>query len=410
MNRFHFRKLTVVSTLALAACSAESSGPGQPGEPAPTEVSESTQKLEAAQRSLDVGKVTPGSEALLKELAKSGTADERDEAAMALSRTYELQGKTEAAIVTLEELLSSHQKDPLWAREEEVGERLAKLVTGKPAPERPDVYERATVSAFARALMDSFHPDAKGNYDLEIVQVGGNDTPSNQLGTFNVGDAIHDRALADCPLCEKRPRVHTHQSRVGSWVSIPKYGEAFDTSLAVFYYDKIANPIPARYERYLPMPVREIEERIASGQGLIAVKQREAAPPVLLIAAPRVGQISEVEKALSELSKLPEDPISVKLQSGLRPKEIQSVIRAGRKEFKACYDALRTRDATAAGKVTLEFAIDAEGHVQSPVAKADGPTLAEERFLSCFADAMRPLGFPATGASTTVTYPFVLSN
>lgn len=407
----NIRLITALSTLALAACTAQTDGGGQRSESKgePVQVSEQAQAVETAQRSLDVGKVAPGSEASLQAIIKSGTADERDEAALALSRTYQLQGKTEAAITTLEDLLASHRENDRWEREEEVGNKLAELVTGRAAPVRPEAQERDRISAFARALMPSFHPDAKGAYELDVMLVGGSGTASNRLGTFNVGDAIHDRALEQCPLCEKRPKVHTHQSRIGTWLSVPKYRERFDTALTVFFYDKTANRIPARYEQYLPMSVKEIDERLASGQGLIAVKQRESAPPVILIAAPRFGQITDVETALSEMSKLPEGPVSVKLAGGLRRDEIQSVIRGARKEFKACYEALLTRAASAAGKVTLEFSIDAEGTVRSPLAKADGDALSEPQFLSCFSQATQALTFPAAGVSTTVKYPLELS-
>lgn len=407
----NIRLLTALSTLALAACSAqgERGAERSAGQAEPAELGEKAQTLEAAQRSLDVGKVAPGSEAALGAIAKTGSGDERDQAALALSRTYQLQGKTDAAITTLEDLLAAHQEDARWELEEEVGNKLAELVTGHAAPVRPESPDNDPVSAFARALMPSFHADAKGAYEIDIMLIGGAATASRRLGTFNVGDAIHDRALEQCPLCEKRPKVHTHQSQVGTWLSIPKYKGRFDTSLTVFYYDKIANPIPARYEQYLPLSIHEIDERLASGQGLVVVKQREAAPPVVLIAAPRYGQIPDVEAALAEMSKLPDSPVSVKLSPGLRRDEIQSVVRGARKEFRKCYDALLSRDPAAQGKVVLDFSIDASGSVKSPLTKADGAALSDAQFLSCFTQATGALAFPATGNATTVTYPIELS-
>jgi hypothetical protein len=411
MNVLKSRMLTALSTLALAACSSPNAGPPagpseSKGESALT--TEGSSDLENAERGLDVGKVEPGSIAKLELLAKNGTGAERDDAAIALSRSYELEGKTEDAIRTLEDLIAV-DREGRWDRQDDVENQLAKLITGKSAPVVPDSPESNSIAPFARVLMDSFHPNAKGAYDLDMILVGGNDMTSERLGTFNAGGAIRERLLEQCPLCDKRPDILTHRSRVGTWLAIPKYRETFATSLSVFYYDQVSNRIPARYEQYLPMTVKEIDEHLASGQGLVAAKAREAAPPVLLIAAPRMGQISDVEAALADMKELPGKPVSVKLTPNLRPNEIQAVVRTAKKDIKACYETLLRRDANAAGKVMLDFAIDTDGRMKSLVVKTDDESLDDATFLSCFEKATSALEFPSTGVVATVKYPFVLS-
>ncbi len=412
MTHFRLHTLLSLSVLGVAACTAQTAPTPGEGEPASqtAQASEATRQIEAAQRSLDVGKVLPGSAKALEQVVKNGSGDERDTAALALSRTYELKGNTEAAIRTLEDLLARHREDVRWALEDEVDEKLVKLVTGKPAPKHPDVYDdNQPIAAFARALTPSFHPDTKGAYEIEILMFGGRDNTSDQLGTFNVGSAIREAAIAKCPLCEKRPSIHTHRGRSGSWASIPKYRDAADTALLVFFYDQVENRIPARYDRYLPLPVSEIDAKLANGQGLVAVKQRDAAPPVVLLAAPRAGQLGDVEKVLAEMSELPAEPVSVPLSPGLRHDEIQAVVRGARKDYKACYDGLLQRDAKASGRVMLAFGIDAEGNVENATAEPTTSALDDGTFLSCFLDATRGLHFPATQQKTTVKYPLTLT-
>ena len=412
MTHFRFPTLVTLTLLGVVGCTAETTSGGEPVDTRsqPAQASEAARQIEAVERSLDVGKVLPGSAKTLEQVAKNGSADERDSAAIALSRTYELEGKTEAAIKTLEDLLARHREDVRWGLEDDVDERLVKLVTGKAAPKRPDLYEgKEPIAAFARAIAPSFQPDEKGAYEIEILEFGGWDRPSDQLGTFDVGGAIREAAITKCPLCEKRPRIHTHRGRSGSWASIPKYRDNLDTALVVFFYDQTFNRIPSRYDRYLPLPSTEIEAKLASGQGLVAVKQRTAAPPVVLIAAPRPGQLEDVEKALAQMSELPEAPVSVPLAPGLRPDEIRAVVRDARKDFKTCYDALLQRDAQATGRVTLAFDINAEGNVENATTDPSSPALEDAAFLSCFQNATQALQFPKTQQKTTVKYPLTLT-
>lgn len=416
MNHFRLPTLFTLALIGIAGCTAETTpNPGEPREspgqaPRSDTSSEAARQIEAAQRSLDVGKVLPGSAKALEKVLETGSSDERDSAAIALSRTYELEGKTEQAIRTLEDLLARHREDVRWALEDEVDEKLVKLVTGAPAPKRTELYEDdGPIASFARALAPSFHPDAKGAYELEILEFGGWSRASDKLGTFEVGGALREAANAKCPLCEKRPSIHTHRGRSGSWASIPKYRDAFETALLVFFYDQTVNRIPARYDRHLPLPVSEIDAKLANGQGLVAVKQRSGAPPVVLVAAPRAGQLEDVEKALAEMSQLPEAPVSVALTPGLRPHEIQAVVRGARKDYKACYEGLLQRDAKATGRVVLAFGIDGEGRVENASTEPSTSALEDATFLSCFLTATRSLQFPATQQTTTVKYPLTLT-
>ncbi len=365
--------------------------------------------VEAAQRSLDVGKVLPGSEAQLEQALKTTRGDEHDEAALALSRTYDREGKHESAIRTLEDLLASRRDDSRWSREEEVVDALSVLVTGKKLPERPTPPITDPVAPFASVLAGQFQKGENGRYEINVLMFGGSDAVSNRLGTFNVADAIREADQEKCPLCDHRPSVSRHLGRLGTWAQIPEYRDALDTSLVVFYYDRDQNPIPSRYDRYLPMPTREIESHLAGGHGLIAVKTRSNAPPVVLIAAPRAGQLEQVESALAAMSDVSDKPVEVPLRAGLTRDEIQQIVRAARGSYKVCYEALLSSAPAAAGTVTLSFAIDGEGKVADASAKASTPALSDATLIGCFNDATSKLTFPAIGGKTTVVYPIQLS-
>lgn len=366
-------------------------------------------EIETAQQSLDVGKVLPGSEQTLEQALKTTRGDERDEAALALSRTYEHEGKREQATRTLEDLLASHRDDSRWSREDQVVNALAVLVTGKKLPERPTPPISDPVSPFAGALAGQFQKGENGRYEVNIVMFGGSDAVSNRLGTFNVGDAIREAEEEKCPLCDHHPSVSRHLGRLGTWAQIPEYRDVLDTSLVVFYYDRDQDLIPSRYDRYLPIPTSEIESRLTADHGLIAVRSRDNAPPVVLIAAPRSGQLAQVESALAATRAVPDKPVEVPLRPGLTHDEIQQIVRAARGSYKACYAALLSHAPTATGTVTLSFAIDGQGKVADASAKASAPALADATLIACFNDATSKLVFPAIGAKTTVAYPIQLS-
>src|SRR5690606_6015043 len=105
-----------------------------------------------------------------------------------------------------------------------------------------------------------------------------------------------EQAQARCPTCENVPvKIHTSSSREPSWTSIPKYRKRLEAALIVVYVD-LESLVPARYEDILPMPTGEIAARLQKGDGLIAVRERKGAPPIILLAAPRRSQLSEVEE------------------------------------------------------------------------------------------------------------------
>lgn len=89
---------------------------------------------------------------------------------------------------------------------------------------------------------------------------------------------------------------------------------------------------------------------------------------------------------------------------------LRRMIRAHLSEIRACYDRELERDERAAGRVTLQFAVDGAGRVVA--AQVAESTLGRPRAEQCMAAAARAWTFPRTGAPesslTMVRYPFLL--
>jgi len=179
-------------------------------------------------------------------------------------------------------------------------------------------------------------------------------------------------------------------------------------SLAVFYYDLGTGRIPPRYDRYLPIPGARVDETLHQGKGLVAVKQRDGAPPIVLIAAPRWGQLDKVEEAFSRMTQLPAEPAAVELDAGLSSSEIQVVMRGARKQMRGCYESLLARSPDATGKLVFSYSIGPDGKV-SDARLDDGTTLSEPEFQRCMLGVVGELRYPASGKTTTVKYPVSLT-
>ncbi len=371
-------------------------------------------RLERASRQVETGDKVAEARAELSTLVASPelSATEKDDAALWLSRAYELEGDKEKAISTIEALLASHGNQNSFGKAEEADQRLRKLLTGEASSRfARDDDNRDPMAPIAAAFIKYFPKNAAGTYDVIVSMIGSGVHDSDRLGTFGIGEAIRRSAERACALCEK-PKVHTGRHGHGSWTAIPgARGAEIDRSLAVFYYDQQDGRIPARYDALLPMPTAEIEKRLASGDGFVAVKERPNAPPVVLVAAPRWGQLATVEEAFSKLTAIPAEPFTVKVPSALMPREIQSVVRGGFDKMRSCYEQLTKRDAKAQGKFVLAFKITGEGRIDD-VRADDATTLKDAAFGACMVEHAKTLVFPASRAKgdTTVRYPIEFSN
>ena len=367
-------------------------------------------RVEQAERALDVGRDIPGARATLAAVVadQSAPADVRERATFALSRAMELEKDTEGAIRTIESLMAAHVDDRTWPAQEAAEKRLRKLLTGK--EERPASARRPAdkVAPIAKALA-AYFPATKGQpADISILSFGSDGVSSEALGTFRIGDALREMADEDCPLCDTKINVHTSFSRTGSWASIPGQRSRLATSLAVFY-THLADPIPARYDGVLPVPMSEVLAHLTKGEGVVVTKERPNAPPAILFAAPREAQLPEVEEAFSRMKALPGGVTVIKVAPQLKPDEIRTVMRTqGMPAFKKCYESLLQRTPAAAGRTEMAFTIKADGAVDELRIETTD-TLKEGTFERCMNAAMTPVAFAATGQSTTVKYPLTFA-
>jgi hypothetical protein len=198
--------------------------------------------------------------------------------------------------------------------------------------------------------------------------------------------------------------------RQADWLMIPAVEDYLEDAMAVFYFDLGAGRIPARYERHLPMPVADIERQLDAGKSFIVAKEREGAPPTLLLAAPRTAMLEEVEKALAELAELPTKPVYIEVPANLRPAEIQSVVRNELMgKVRGCYEQLLKSEPDARGDLMLEFTIAPSGSLSRRSVQSDDAPLRNPEFTACVDGHLAELAFPATAKETTVTYPIKVS-
>ncbi len=406
--------LSTLVALSTFACGGQKEGGDDPAAAASvataaTSASSLSVRLERASRQVETGEKVSEARADLAVLVGSPelSATEKEDASLWLSRAYEMEGDKEKAIATVEGLIASH-----GAKVDEADRRLRKLLTGDEASRfAHDDDNRDPTAPVAAAFIKYFPKNAAGTYDVVVSMIGAGVRDSDRLGTFGIGEAIRRSAERACALCEK-PKIHTGRHGHGSWTAIPgARGAELDRSLAVFYYDQQDGRIPARYDALLPMPTAEIEKRLASGDGFVAVKERPNAPPVVLVAAPRWGQLATVEEAFSKLNAIPAEPFTVKVASALMPREIQSVVRGGFDKMRGCYEQLTKREPKAQGKFVLAFKITGEGRIDD-VRADDATTLKDGAFGTCMVEHAKTLVFPASRAKgdTTVRYPIEFAN
>ncbi|HOT12861.1 MAG TPA: AgmX/PglI C-terminal domain-containing protein, partial [Polyangiaceae bacterium] len=372
-------------------------------------------RLEDAIRQVETGKNLDGARKSLEALLQdpSLTASAKDDARLALSRALELQGDREGAIVQVETLLGSHPGSKHFESRSTAERRLSKLLNNDDREPRQPTREEQ-VAPMAGVLSKFFPPAANGSYSVRILVFGRPPESSETLGTFNIAGAIRRAAEDACPLCENKVRMDNTHSGFSSWTSLPMVLAASSSdnpsladSLTVFYFDLEQLRVPGRYDRYLPLAADQIASYLHPEQGVVVAKLRENAPPIIVIAAPRWGLLSEVERAFSEMTELPTEPKPIALTHGLRSSEIRNTIRAAYPSLRQCYEKHLEKSPEAAGKFIVGFEIDDRGAVGMARMEPNS-TLTDAELQQCFLGVVRGLSFPAVGGKTTVTYPIEL--
>lgn len=406
------KRLFALALVALAPACASQAGPtADPPAETPV-VNSSAVRLERAERGLDTGADPAAARAQLVAVLDdpTSTLDERDRALLALSRAEEALGNKEGAIAAIEKLLAAHGDDRggAFPAEEAAEKRLRQLLTGREDAEgRVDVRSSRVAAPIAHVLAGYFGEDERRRTSIRIVSYGRPSEESEKLGTFALAESLRQKARDACPLCEDRPNIHTSFSGHGSWTALPRTAEARANALVILYVDG-KDPLPARYESHLPMAAADLAARLAKGEGVIAVKKREGAPPVVLLAAPRPSQLPDVEEQFAMMKALPDAPAAVTLKASLKPNEIQAAVRASFGAFRACYETLQKTSKGVTGKVTMSFAITPEGGVDALSAEPEA-SMKDAAFLGCMETAMGKVRFPAGGSRTTVKYPIAFS-
>jgi len=400
----------VAAALGALSCSAEApvevAGPDETVEPA----SAVALQIEQAQRSLDRGADgRVAASALEAALLDPGiSAEQRRQAVLALSRAHEASEQTESAIAVIEAEMAAHADDRAWD-DGPFERRLRELLTGTASAPGIDIERDEAVAPFAHVVAESFTEDAAGTVKATFFMAGGDSSLSDELGTFNIRGALKKDREKACPLCDNQVRV-SRWVRQGDWTIIAEQQHRFDDAFVVFYFDLSRNRIPERYEHHLPMPVADVVAELEQGRSFVLAAERPAAPPVLLIAAPRTAMLEDVERHLAGLEQLPTTLEYAEVSTKLRPDEIRSVVR--RQWFpnaRGCYERLLERDAQAQGKIIIRFAIVGDdGATEAVRLETDAPSFQDDEFLRCIEASAVKMRFPVTGqgkARTTVAYP-----
>ncbi len=398
-------KNIALALIALVGCAAPTTSPTDKSAPV-VAASPAALAIEQAIRDLDVGHDPAAAKAKLEQaLLDPGLPEAtRDLGTLGLARALEKTGDKEKAIKAVEALMVKHVDEHPWALEDQADELLQKLVVG--SVQHPPRDESGSHPAEIAKALAKYFPPKDGKVDIREYLIGGSGA-SERLGTFAIADAMRAKKREICPLCDDKLSAHTHRSQSEGWTRIPAERGKYDDALVVFYFDLGTRKIPARYDELLPMPSAEVIARLEKGEGVIAVKHRDNAPPMILIGAPRDAQLAEVEESFAQMKELPTAPVSIALSSRLRPNEIKNVFRGARAAYKSCADALMTRVPSASGTITLKLKILADGTVTGLTSEA--PAVLDATFVSCIEKATNGLAFPRAGLETSVTYPVVVT-
>jgi outer membrane biosynthesis protein TonB len=112
--------------------------------------------------------------------------------------------------------------------------------------------------------------------------------------------------------------------------------------------------------------------------------------------------------ATADAGRVEEPSESTPKRGHLAPALIQRVVRAAYGDLRKCYEDGLGGSPVLAGRVTVKFVIDADGHVA--FARAEPSDLPDRAVVECVVDRIRKLQFPSPeGGTITVVYPLVFS-
>ncbi len=371
--------------------------------------------LERILRRVERGDATPADGKQLEAIIAEGKlpAEALDRASLGLSALHEDDDDLEGAVRAVEDLMKRHGGDSGYEAHEAAERRLRLLLTGDEEAPRNHARNMEPMAPVAKALARFFPEDDKGVSLLDVVSVGKAPTSSDPHGIFNLSRAKRENAESECAVCDVDVKGQRSHSRIESWVDLPLMQGQHqadmpnpDRSMVVVYFDLTQNRVPSRYDAYLAVPSAEAIERLERGEAFVAVRERPGKKPLVMLAAPRAGQLDEVESAFAALETIPVEPKTVEVKTKLQAHEIQGVVRGSFRTFRVCYETLLATDPRAAGKVTAKFSIDGEG---TPGAVTTDSTFADTAIGSCIAQNVTRLRFPASGKTVTVTYPIAFS-
>jgi hypothetical protein len=409
-TRKAFMKTTYSIAIALApffGAVACSNAPPLDGAPAAPPAASSTDALEQALTDVDTGRDPARTRAALEATIADGATSRGDRARadVALARLMESTDKERAALLL---------EDAVTLGDEDAQRRLFTLLAGHEPPsrwrQRDDTPVAASAIAFAKYYPPAT-PDAK--VEIDIVRLGPDTTQAQAaLGTFSIGAALRQNAIDACGLCDLvKTNVHTHESHEGLWSAIPTFTARLERALVVLYVDE-ETLVPERYAHWMAASLGDVRAAFARGDGLVAVKERPGAPPLVTIAAPRVSQLATVEASLAGMKELPKEPAAVKLESGLSKEEVRSAVQARFHAFKGCYESLLERRPKAGGHAHIAYTITSTGSVTDATVSLD-PLLEDPEHRACFEKVIASLRYPAWSkdpkAKTTVRYPIRFS-
>jgi tetratricopeptide (TPR) repeat protein len=393
-----------MASLALAAC-ADGHAPNKDlAEPFQAPQAESATnpirtKVAEARLRLDQGKDQALSINDLEAVQSSLSPADAFEVNLVLGKLHASIGQKEKAADYLERALEVGSRDA----DEEAHEAFGKLLGRVTDTPRPTTIDNQ-VAKSARNLAKYFPGDKGGRVAIRIRSFGMSD---DQNATFDIAKAANIVRREQCPICEPY-KYSTSFSRQGLWTGIPSEKASLNNSLIVLFYDLERNHLPERYAYLLPTTAAKIDEELQKGNGYMSVREREGAPPIVLIAAPREGQLPDVEKAFANADHLPLEPQVVRLSAGLRSSEVQGAMRQTFPAVEACYKSLLQAKPEASGSLLLDFAVKGDGTPSNLKVETKG-TLKDETFASCTEKALASLRFAKTSGTTTVRYPITLT-
>lgn len=360
--------------------------------------------LDVIRADLDLGKDPTAARASLIARLESHQlkSDSEIDAWMLRARAEEAQADIASATASIEVALAKIGNDRDSVRQREAEKTLRRLL-GVAARTPHHRASNDVIAPVARALSAAYPTTETTDVHLQILRFGGDERVADELGTYHLADALKE-AAEKVVSSKEPPSVHTQESHFSDWIAIPGASADLPTSLVVLYYDSEGGKIATRYERYLPMPSAEIDRRLARGEGVIVVQTRPHAPPVVLLAAPRPGQLEAVERSFAALATLPTGPVKVDLPKHLTPREIQNAMRDDFPAFRACYAPHIGQKLV--GTAILNFAIDGDGAVRKSGVSLDA-SLKNSELESCLTHETDRVQFPKTHTEgeTTVHYP-----